>query len=126
MSERNSSREDDRAYPLIALVNLATAIVAIGVCVNGPGVLEEAADPNAIRSHLLMAFCIGGTGAVFGGIIGLGFLNRCRSAILCGGTGMFVGLITYAAFISPPPLAPALVAIFLPVITVGIFRSSSD
>jgi hypothetical protein len=123
---RNSRRDSDRAYPLIALVNLVTAFVALVVCVDGPGLLKEAAQPNGEWPRMLITAGVAGTGALFGAIIGLRHIYLWRSMIICGAAGIVVGLITVAACLSPPPLAPAVVAVLLPATATGIFRSFSD
>ena len=116
--------DSDRAYPLIALVNLLTACVALAACVDGSELFVVTAQPDG--GLLLITSAAAVTGAVCGAAIGTGYIYLWRSVALCSATGAIVGVVTLAAIVAPPQLAPAVVAIFLPAATVGIFRSLSD
>jgi len=123
---RNLERDSERSYPMIALVNLLTAFVALAVCVNGPGLIEAAARLRTAGSLLEAVVGMAGVGALFGAMMGLGHVSLWRSALTCSVAGIVVGLMTLAVCVSPPPIAPAVVGMFLPAVTVGIFRYGSD
>jgi hypothetical protein len=123
---RDRGRESDRAYPLLALVSLLTAFVALAVSVDGTELLKEVKQPDGFRLRMMLICGAAGIGSLFGVIVGMRHVCLWRSTIICGATGIAVGLITLGASVYPPAHAPAVVAIFLPVVTVGIFRAFSD
>lgn len=118
---QQSGEHSERAFPLASLVNLLTSIVAMVVCVNGAIVLKRIDEaPRSLAAMLITATIV--LGAVFGTIIGCGYVHRVRSIMICGSAGVVAGLITLAACVAPAPLAAAAVGVFLPLATVIAMR----
>lgn len=111
----------EQAFPLAALISLLTSVVALLVCIDGRD-LGEAVDKAPVEQVL---FSMGGAllfGALFGACIGCGTIRRTRGILVCGAAGALAALATLAACVAPGPLAPSIVAVFLPVVTVFAIR----
>jgi hypothetical protein len=113
----------ERSFPLIALVQLATFWATIVACIDGEALgkaLDEAPRWPAIAAWLTsLAIAVG---AALGFVIGLGQLRMWRSAWAGAGVGALYGLAILAVYVAPAPIEQAVAAAGVLMITTIAFR----
>ena len=69
---------------------------------------------------LLLLACL--VGILLGVFLGLGEVRRARGVVLCGGTGLVVGILMLIICLAPPSIPRAAVAVALPLVSTIVTR----
>jgi hypothetical protein len=116
----------ERSFPLIALVQLATFWATIVACIDGEALgkaLDDAARWPALAGGLLgLAVAVG---AAIGFAVGLGQLRMWRSAWAGAGVGALYGVAILAVYVAPAPIPQAIAAAGVLLMTTIVFRIRS-
>jgi hypothetical protein len=117
----------ERSFPLIALLQLATFLAALVSCIDSDD-LSRNLD-FARQEPLLGAACVLGACSVvglIGVVIGASQLQMKRSALAGGAVGAFYGVLILAVYLSPAPLHRAAAAAAMAVLTTIAIRIRAD
>jgi hypothetical protein len=116
----------ERSFPLIALVQLATYWATIVACIEGQALskaLDDAARWPAVAVGLTSLAVL--VGSALGFVIGLGQLRMWRSAWAGAGVGALYGLAILAVYVAPASILQAVAAAGVLLITTIAFRIRS-
>jgi hypothetical protein len=116
----------ERRFPLVALLQLATFWAVIVACVDGAA-LSAAVDsiprrPWLAAALLAVALVVGGG---LGFVVGLGQLRMWRNAVAGAGVGMLYGIAVLAVYVAPASLAQCLAAAAVLLATTLVLRIRS-
>jgi hypothetical protein len=119
----DAAESGDRAFPLIALLQLATFFAALAACVDGERLLVLAGEfpQNPWVGLALIVAAIAGGGGL-GLILGLGQLRPARSAVIGIAVGVACGVTLLAAYAAPAPPVRGLAAAAMLLGTTILFR----
>jgi putative Mn2+ efflux pump MntP len=117
----------ERSFPLIALLQLATFMAALVTCIDSRQLsrqLSFAREEPLIAAACLVAACL--VVGVIGVIIGASQLSMKRSALAGGGVGILYGVVILAVYVAPAPIHRAAAAAALVVLTTLAIRIRAD
>jgi hypothetical protein len=119
----DAAESGDRAFPLVALLQLATFCAALAACVDGERLLVLAGEFPAnlwLGIALIVAAVFGGGG--LGLVLGLGQLCPGRNAVVGMAVGVTCGAALLAAYAAPAPPGRGLAAAAMLLSTTIAFR----
>jgi hypothetical protein len=116
----------ERSFPLIALMQLATFWATIVACVDGKELakaVDQIAERPAVAAQLILLAVTLGAGVGFA--VGLGQLRMWRNAVAGAGVGILYGIAILAVYVAPASIQQAAAAAGVLLATTIAFRIRS-
>ena len=124
---RSAIITQERSFPLIALLQLATFLAALVSCIDSRKLSRQLGfmsdEPLMAAAALIGACCLVG---LVGLIVGASQLRMKRSALAGAGVGALYGLVILAIFIAPASLLHAAAAAAMALLTTIAIRIRAD
>ena len=124
---RPAAATQERSFPLIALLQLATFLAALVTCIDSNELsrrLGFARQEPLVGAALVLGAC--SVVGLIGVVIGAGQLHMKRSALAGGIVGALYGIVILAIYVAPAPLERAAAAAALVVLTTIAIRIHAD
>jgi hypothetical protein len=116
----------ERSFPLIALVQLATFWATIVACVDGKELakaVDQMWERPAVAAQLILLAVTLGAGVGFA--VGLGQLRMWRNAVAGASVGILYGIAILAVYVAPASIQQAAAAAAVLLATTIAFRIRS-
>ncbi len=118
-----ASARQERSFPLVALLQLATFGSALAACVDpkalGAAIKQVSSEPVAAAVAVVCAILAGGA---LGFTVGLGQLRMWRSAALGAAVGSLYALVVLGMYVAPAPLEMSAAAAAMLLVTTIALR----
>ena len=123
----SAAASQERSFPLIALLQLATFLAALVSCIDSKQLSRRSTfvrdEPLVAAAVVAAACCLVG---LIGLIVGAGQLRMKRSAAAGAGVGAFYGLVMLAVYVAPASLPHAIAAAAMALLTTIAIRIRAD